>query len=191
MKIKTRHEIELHRAVQQQCYSKVLQIHTVPTQFSHPGECEQVDIKNMSKEDLSILRETDPFMYYSIPGVRRAKMHMQDIDASNLGGSSIDGPWPKRSKATVARRSRRISVEADPVYVMDEEEFRLLDDYELGLTDGHVPYRKSKKCRTADDEYDPLALYLMSEEFTLSTDEVPSRKNRTVNEEDHTYRSWF
>ena len=47
---------------------KQAHIITVPTKFSHTSECEQVDIKHLSTEDLNILRERDPFMYYSIPG---------------------------------------------------------------------------------------------------------------------------
>lgn len=102
--------------------------------------------------------------------------------------SSGSSQWPKRSKtSTVARRSRRISFEADSLSLMVEEEFGL-------ASDNDAPSRKSKKCRSVGNEYDPFAPYLMAEDFTLSTDEVPSCKNKKFGYKDvadHAYRRWF
>ena len=102
--------------------------------------------------------------------------------------SSGSSQWPKRSKtSTVARRSRRISFEADSLSLMVEEEFGL-------ASDNDVPSRKSKKCISVGNKYDPFAPYLMAEDFTLSTDEVPSCKNKKFRYKDvadHAYRRWF
>ena len=42
-----------------------------------------IDIKDFSKDDLESLQKQDPFMYYSIPGVRIASMFSKDIDPSD------------------------------------------------------------------------------------------------------------
>ena len=90
----------------------------------------ELDIKPLS-------RDTDPFMYYSIPGVHRASMYLQDIGHSNteaLCSSEVQTPRsrsspptnkkPKRS-TTVTRRTN-ISCEAHPDVIMAE----LLDELE-------------------------------------------------------------
>ena len=97
----------------------------------------ELDIKPLSQEDVESLRTTDPFMYYSIPGVHRASMYLQDIGHSNteaLCSSEVQTPRsrsspptnkkPKRS-TTVTRRTN-ISCEAHPDVIMAE----LLDELE-------------------------------------------------------------
>ena len=49
----------------------------------------EVDIKNItSRDDLKSIQTQDPFMYYSIPEVRSARVLMKDIDMSNLSPRS-------------------------------------------------------------------------------------------------------
>mmetsp|Transcript_700 Transcript_700/g.1184 ORF Transcript_700/g.1184 Transcript_700/m.1184 type:complete len:165 (+) Transcript_700:57-551(+) len=45
---------------------------------------QKVDIQGMSKEDLLSLKTTDPFLYYSIPGVRAASVTLNDVDFSDV-----------------------------------------------------------------------------------------------------------
>ena len=47
-----------------------------------------IDLGNTSSEDLKSIKELDPFMFYSIPGARRATMLNQDIDTSHLANTS-------------------------------------------------------------------------------------------------------
>ncbi len=49
----------------------------------------KIDVTNMSAGGLESIREGDPFMYYSIPGVRSAELLMRVIDTSNLEGSTL------------------------------------------------------------------------------------------------------
>lgn len=90
---------------------------------------DELDIKNLSQEDVKSLRAIDPFMYYSIPGLRKASMHLQDIDHFNpealcnpgvqrrSNASSRENKRPKRS-TTVTRRTS-ISYEAHPDAIFD------------------------------------------------------------------------
>ena len=101
----------------------------------------ELDIERLSKEDVQSLRTTDPFMYYSIPGIRRANMNLQgieDIDHSNTGAlcsSEVQTPRKDSSAPPKNKRSRRstkvtrqtcISCEAHPHLLMEElfEELR-------------------------------------------------------------------
>jgi hypothetical protein len=67
---------------------QTFQVKTIPTKPKR-----EININNINSiDDLQTIKRQDPFMYYSIPGVRSAKMLMKDdndIDTSNLGVSSL------------------------------------------------------------------------------------------------------
>ena len=107
-----------------------------------------MDIKELSKEELESLRENDPFMYYSFPGIRMATIFGNDINASDKGRALClhvsDGqqePAFKKAKTasskstTTVLRQTRISFEApmDLGYLLvdnevnEEDEFDVLD----------------------------------------------------------------
>ena len=74
-----------------ECFSRIQIIKTKTIPPSKPKK--ELDIKAItSLDDLKSLKAKDPFMYYSIPGVRSTKILMKDdmdIDMSNLGVSKI------------------------------------------------------------------------------------------------------
>ena len=71
-----------------------------------------VDLNHISNlEDLKSIKEQDSFMYYSIPGVRKATVLMQDIDMTNLIGAP-EQVAPQVSQK-VSRKSR-VSFECHP-----------------------------------------------------------------------------
>mmetsp|Transcript_9933 Transcript_9933/g.17855 ORF Transcript_9933/g.17855 Transcript_9933/m.17855 type:complete len:118 (+) Transcript_9933:107-460(+) len=81
-----------------------------------------LDIKNLSEDDLKSLRKNDPFLYHSIPGIRRAAIFHKSIDHSNMDAlcqgqatrrvdTLQDSETPK--KTTEITRRSRISFEAD------------------------------------------------------------------------------
>ena len=86
---------------------------------------QELEIRSLSEEEIKSLRKTDPFMYYSIPGVHRAATLLElvdDVDHSNKdalcrrGGQGHDRRKQlpvKRQKASVSRRTA-ISFEAHP-----------------------------------------------------------------------------
>ena len=91
---------------------------------------QELEIRSLSEEEIKSLRETDPFMYYSIPGVHRAATLLDlvdDFDHSNKdalcrrGGQGHDRrKLPvKRQKASVSRRTA-ISFEAHPSLILDD-----------------------------------------------------------------------
>lgn len=115
---------------------------------------EEVDIKSLNQDDVKSLRTTDPFMYYSIPGIHRANMHLlgiEDFDHSNtqaLCSSEVQTPRrrpsppankkPKRS-TTVTRRTS-ISCEAHPDVIMEEflDELEDLSEDELEALNSYI-----------------------------------------------------
>jgi len=95
----------------------------------------KLDIKNISADDLKSIQKKDPFMYYSIPGVRSAKVLMKDIDTSNLKASGIRNciSCPSRlqtvqdkAQSQTVTRSSRISFECHPDLLLED----LLNDVE-------------------------------------------------------------
>ena len=107
-----------------------------------------MDIRELSKEELESLKENDPFMYYSIPGIRMATIFGKDINASDKGALCLhvsDGqqePAFKKAKTasrkstTMVPRQTRISFEApmnlgclfvDNEVDEEDDEFDVLD----------------------------------------------------------------
>jgi len=84
-------------------------------------------VKNISHDDLESIRRDDPFMYYSIPGVRRAKLLMNNIDLANLGSNGLadrdssshssSDEGPQRQKVS---RSTCISFECHPDLLLQD-----------------------------------------------------------------------
>ena len=103
---------------------------------------QEIDIKSINRiDDLQPIKRRDPFMYYSIPGVRSAEVLMKDdtnVDTSNLGASGLKAKirncdWDQQyqeeesSQSThkVARKTC-ISFECHPDLLLDDDS--LFDD---------------------------------------------------------------
>jgi len=94
-----------------------LAVYIIPTKFDTPAQ-EQVPTKVIdttslkNEEDLELLKEEDPFLYYSIPSVRKAEFEGTDINISSI----------KASASKIERKSR-VSFECypDPFDLVDYE----------------------------------------------------------------------
>ena len=89
---------------------------------SNPRSCTpepiEVDVSNLSAEDLQSLKQEDPFLYYSIPAVRRTTFNFEEPD---LSGSSLE-----ESTTTTIKRCTRVSFECPADLQMED----LLGDLE-------------------------------------------------------------
>ena len=94
-----------------------VEYHEVKTKTTDDEPKKQIDIKNISANDLKSIRREDPFMYYSIPGVRMSKMLLND-------DNDIDPSRPEtvhgKAQETVVRKSR-MSFECHPDLLLKEE----------------------------------------------------------------------
>ena len=125
---------------------------TIPTKPKR-----EININDINSiDDLQSIKRQDPFMYYSIPGVRSAKMLMNDdndIDTSNLGVSSLkmrtgsripsnmktsrriknDDCWDQQQQSSdKIERSTCISFECYPDLLLEDEDLFDDDDDHLG-----------------------------------------------------------
>ncbi|KAL7528658.1 hypothetical protein ACHAXR_002554 [Thalassiosira sp. AJA248-18] len=105
-------------------------------------EPKKVSLKSMSVKDLKSIKKNDSFLYYSIPGVRSAKMLMKDIDASkgltkvlstcelkrnSCNSSSLRLQTLPQGNDLTVKRSSCISFECHPDvffqdFILDDEE---------------------------------------------------------------------
>ncbi len=76
----------------------------------------EIDIGNLSTEDLQSLKQDDPFLYDSMPVVRRAAFSLDEPDMSR---SSFKG-------STIVKRRTRVSYECPTDLLVDD----LLEDCE-------------------------------------------------------------
>ena len=103
----------------------------VPTNASSPEQREVFDISNLSNEDLQALRKKDPFLYYSIPSVRRAELGFNDsscscscsskgLDSSVSAAAVSDDYNDKSSASTTVKRCTRVSFECHADLLLEE-----------------------------------------------------------------------
>ncbi|KAK1739606.1 hypothetical protein QTG54_009365 [Skeletonema marinoi] len=80
----------------------------VPTATAEK-DAKELDLHSMTEEDLKSLQKKDPFLYYSITGVREAEVSLQEVDLSKVVQA-----------ATKVSRNTRVSFECHTSVVMDE-----------------------------------------------------------------------
>ncbi len=118
-------------------WSDESRVQIIPTAGS--PEQREVDISNISHEDLQALRKKDAFLYYSIPSVRRAELGFSD---SSRFSRVLDSQAPAAASTTV-KRCTRVSFECHSDLLMedylsedldfDEEELARIDHQLSGL----------------------------------------------------------
>ena len=92
------------------------------------AESLELEIKGLSQEDIKSLRKTDPFMYYSIPGIHRAAINLEEIDHSSENAlcqgqvhcRRHSSPAELERPATRIPRRTIISFEAHPCLLLED-----------------------------------------------------------------------
>ena len=132
---------------------------TVTRSIEKERRVRTIDLRDFEEGDFASLKKEDPFQYYSIPGVRAAKMALEDADHSDAN-SLCRGSSEKRSATRRAKRARantevsrrsRISFESHPMAMYED----MLNEFSASLSLSEV-----------DDEdtcslNDPLVSYLL------------------------------
>ena len=113
---------------------------SVPTKLCDDKPKKTLDLKYITNlDDLKSIQKQDPFMYYSIPEVRTAKMLMRDIDVTDLGvsGQAVqDGQEEAPRVSQKVSRSSRISFECHPDLLFEnmwndiDDDLHLVEDEE-------------------------------------------------------------
>ena len=119
---------------------------SAPTKTTDDKPKKTVDLKYItSLDDLKSIKKQDPFMYYSIPGARKATVLMQAIDLSNLigDGQAVQDETPQASQKV--SRSSRISFECHPDLLLGDV---LNELYGLDNEDTEEPLDEDLCCET-------------------------------------------
>lgn len=88
----------------------------------------EIDIGNLSTEDLQSLKRDDPFLYYSIPAVRRAALNLEEPDVSALLSSG------ESTSTITVKRCTRVSFECHTDVLMED----LLGDFDEGYDESEL-----------------------------------------------------
>ena len=128
-------------ATNKECHHKIGEVWKVKME-TQPVAPKTFSLNNLSTDDLESMKNEDPFLYFSIPGVRSAKILGKDIDASDLGycmltkRHRISEPSRQESSQDTTedeiqsiRRRRCISYECHPDLLMEEISEDELDVY--------------------------------------------------------------
>ena len=108
----------------------------------------EIDTSTLSQEDLRILKKSDPFLYYSIPSIRRSSFLFDEgDDIDNITWNDLYGDnnttcsnqdvhqEQTKQRKSIVRRTSRISTEAHPSLIYDD---MLLLSELVSLDDGDV-----------------------------------------------------
>ncbi|KAL3804652.1 hypothetical protein HJC23_008467 [Cyclotella cryptica] len=88
----------------------------------------KLDIKDITSSDLASLKKSDPFMYYSIPAIRKATLHCTHLDlstVSNLTSDQVPRTSSDRSSESEVTRKSRISFECHTDLLLED----LMDNF--------------------------------------------------------------
>ena len=96
----------------------------VPTTIEVAPKAEEIDIYGMTEEDLDMLKKEDPFMYHSIPSVRKEAGFLVK-NADQVSSTSLKTSHQATTKVT---RKSHISVECYDRMTMEDD---LLNDKEF------------------------------------------------------------
>jgi hypothetical protein len=122
-------------------------VRTVSDKDSYDDRRKEIDTSKLSQEDLRSLQTSDPFLYYSIPSIRRSsylfgngddairRSSLPIMQHSHLDHNKSN---QKKRRHSIVRRSSRISTEAHPGLIYDEilsELLSLADDDIEGMDD--------------------------------------------------------
>eukprot|EP00804_Cyclotella_cryptica_P026203 CCRYP_009783-RA/>CCRYP_009783-RA protein AED:0.24 eAED:0.24 QI:0/-1/0/1/-1/1/1/0/142 len=119
----------------------------VPTFPSEPKKAKQIDVSKLTQEDIRALEKDDPFLYYSIPGVSKARLLCEPIDFSNLASSSHRDD---SCSGVVSRRSR-LSTECDFALLFKDFWDGVNEDSCLGSFDAcNTPFSSSFDAISSD-----------------------------------------
>lgn len=66
----------------------VLKIPTKTDEIPNPAQGRKINLSQMDERDLESLHKSDPFMYYSIPGVLKACLNLEDVNYSDIASPS-------------------------------------------------------------------------------------------------------
>ena len=91
---------------------------------------QELNIDNLTDDDIEALHELDPFLYYSIPGIRQARVSLADRDDLNFD--------VLRRSNTVVKRKSRVSFECHIDVLLEELLFGHDDEHN---DDFRVPRR--------------------------------------------------
>jgi hypothetical protein len=81
-----------------------------------------MNIRDITSSDLPALKKNDPFMYYSIPFIRKATLDFKEINVAALTMSTSDetkGRSTDRSSKNQVTRQSRMTFECHPDLLLD------------------------------------------------------------------------
>ena len=97
--------------------SDILGVMQVPT-IRHPEQQQPkvINVKQLNEDELKLLKKLDPFLYYSIPAVKKAKLtNVKPIDHNEV----LKEAAMSSDSGMVSRRTR-VSTECAPSMLLDD-----------------------------------------------------------------------
>ena len=97
------------------------QVFSVPTFAPKPSNPKRICTDSLSRDDFAVLKKNDPFMYFSIPSVRDARLRMKEEEVPSQASDVNSAPneTGTNNNTTFTRKSR-ISFECHPDLLMED-----------------------------------------------------------------------
>ena len=109
--------------------SDIISVMQVPT-IRHPEQQPKViNVKQLNKDELKQLKKEDPFLYYSIPAVKKAKLaNVKPIDHTEVLKEAA-----MSSGSGMVSRQTRVSTECAPAMLLDDLMMLIDEEEDLNL----------------------------------------------------------
>mmetsp|Transcript_24169 Transcript_24169/g.41125 ORF Transcript_24169/g.41125 Transcript_24169/m.41125 type:complete len:147 (-) Transcript_24169:77-517(-) len=94
----------------------------IPTDNTLNPADREIDLRHMDEKEVKSLQKSDPFMYYSIPGVLQASLRHNDVNYSDIASLTHAHPSTSQGEDDTSKvfRRTRFSFECHPGVLMED-----------------------------------------------------------------------
>ena len=114
--------------------SDIICVMQVPTIRQPQQQTKEINVKQLNEDELKLLKKQDPFLYYSIPAVKKAKLaNVKPIDHTEVLKEAT-----RSSGSGIVSRRTRVSTECAPSMLLDDLMMLIDEEEYLGLDHNEV-----------------------------------------------------
>ena len=95
--------------------SDIIRVMQVPT-IRQQQQPKVINVKELNEDELKLLKKQDPFLYYSIPAVKKAKL----INIKPIDHTEVLKETARSSDSGMVSRKTRVSTECAPSMLLDD-----------------------------------------------------------------------
>ena len=109
--------------------SDIICVMQVPTIRQPQQQTKEINVKQLNEDELKLLKKQDPFLYYSIPAVKKAKL----TNCKPINHTEVLKEAAMSLGSGMVSRKTRVSTECAPSMLLDDLMMLIEDEEDLNL----------------------------------------------------------